>query len=95
MEPRKPTQEEKEQLVEYMWIESYVAPTQEEKEQQREFVEGAAIAVFDSYMPDSPGYVGKVMVVIWPGGVSLVEVFIWEDGKIVRETIDTGVPTEA
>ncbi len=82
MNPRKPTEEEKEQLVQYLWLENYIDPTEEDKVQQREFVDRAAIAVFDHYTTDSPGYSGKVMVVVWPGSPGMTQTFTWNREEI-------------
>jgi hypothetical protein len=51
----------------------------------REFVAGAWVAVFDNYMPDGPGYAGKVALVLWSGGVDLVETFIFRQAANVKE----------
>lgn len=40
------------------------------------------IAVFDHYVTGSPGYVGKVLSVIWDGSPSTYDVFVWKDGKM-------------
>ena len=90
MNPRKPTQEEKDQLIQYLWQNNYFDPTDADREQERDFVENAAIAVFDHYQTDSPGYVGKVMIVVWPAGPDTIEVFVWRKGKLAREEVDTG-----
>jgi len=44
-------------------------------------LEGAAVAAFDHYTTDSPGYQGTVYAVIWPGGPELVGSFIREQTK--------------
>ena len=90
MNPRKPTQEEKDQLIQYLWQHNDVDPTDADREEAQDFVENAAIAVFDDYQTDSPGYVGKVMVVVWSGGPGITEVFVWREGKIAQEEVDTG-----
>ncbi len=43
-------------------------------------LEGAAVAAFDHYTTDSPGYQGTVYAVIWPGGPELVSSFIRSKG---------------
>ena len=43
-----------------------------EIEQEREFLSDASVAVFDDYMTDSPGYVGKVAVAVYAGGPEMV-----------------------
>ena len=51
---------------------------------QRDFLEGAAVAAWDHYTTDSPGYQGTVYAVIWPGGPELVSTFIRHDGGIME-----------
>ena len=41
------------------------------------FVESAAIAVFDHYITSSPGYSGKLMVVVYEGGPEMTETYTW------------------
>ncbi len=45
-------------------------------------VRTAAVAVFDHYMTDCPGYAGKVMVVIWSGAPELHELFCWRENRL-------------
>ena len=42
----------------------------------RGHLDGAAVAAFDNYTTDSPGYQGTVYAVIWPGGPEIVSSFI-------------------
>lgn len=78
--PRVPTQQEKAELEEYE-----KERTGEEGGAIHHFVETAYIAVFDNFISDSPGYVGKVMLIVWPAGPSFFECFIWNrEGKIER-----------
>ena len=76
--PRVPTDIEKEELAIYNAQRKYTNPSQEEREQERGFVEDAFITVFDNYISDSPGYAGKVVVVVWSGGPSLTETYTWD-----------------
>jgi hypothetical protein len=46
--------------------------------------ESAFAAVHDDYATGCPGYVGKVMSVVWDGGPSAYDVFTWEDGAMVH-----------
>ncbi len=91
--PRVPTDTEKEELAAYNAQRKYTNPSQEEREQERSFVEEAHIAVFDNYISDSPGYTGKVMVVVW-GYPNITEVYTWKkephesEPKIRHEVID-------
>jgi hypothetical protein len=80
--PRLPTDDELDQMA--------VAVAGEEvgynKDESLEFLQAARVAVFDDYISDGPGYVGKVATVVWPGGPSLFDVFTWDgDGAVVRE----------
>jgi len=87
MNPRKPTEEEKKQLLDYilrdedpeMFDAGKIDP--EHKEWMKEAIEVAAIAVFDNYITDSVGYAGKVMVVVWPLAPGAIQSYTWyEDG---------------
>lgn len=84
---RKPTQQEREELFEYLSTLIWYDIDEPEKEAW-DAVEAAAIAVFDNYVSDSPSYVGKIMMVIWNGGPQMYGVFIWQDGEIVPVTQD-------
>ena len=83
MNPRKPTEEEKTQLADYilrdedpeMFDLGKVDP--ERKTEVEVAIEEAAIAVFENYMTDSVGYAGKVMVVVWPSGAEFTQTFTW------------------
>jgi len=89
--PRVPTEEEKKELVAYNVQRKYTNPSLEEYEQEKGLTEDAYIAVFDNYVSDSPGYAGKVMLVVW-GYPKLTEVYTWTPYenklKIRREVID-------
>ena len=53
-------------------------------------LDGAAVAAWDHYTTDSPGYQGTVYAVIWPGGPELVSSFIrGKDGGYVIEASNT------
>ena len=75
--PRRANSTEKAQLAHVLRREA-LSPIE-----AKELVDGATIAVFDDYISDSPGYAGKVMVVIWPTGPQLYEVLIWRNGSLV------------
>ena len=89
--PRMPTAEEKEQLVNFMLRdedpEAYdLGKVSMEAEQViKGYVEAACIAVFDHYITDSPGYAGKVMVVVWAGSPKQTETFTWDHGNLEQE----------
>lgn len=82
--PRVPNAEEIEQLTVYVLEEQTDVPVSEEVEEARGLVEQAYIAVFDHYMTSSPGYAGKVMVLVWDGGPDLCEMFLWRGDELVR-----------
>lgn len=80
MEPRKPTEDEKKELLELVIADKYrQEPAAEEREDEAEAIKnGAWVAVFDDYITDGPGYAGKVMVVVWGGSPSFTQTFIWK-----------------
>jgi hypothetical protein len=86
MEPRKPTQEEKKEIVEYLLAHDF-AGDEGELENVEGYVENAAIAVFDHYITGSPGYAGKVMVVVYDGATTQTETYSWDsfDGNLTRD----------
>src|SRR5437867_10443065 len=77
MNPRKPTEAEKNELVEYLLANDY-ENDQNERMNIHGFVEQAAIAVFDDYITGSPGYSGKLMVVVYDGDPKWTETYTWE-----------------
>lgn len=89
MNPRIPTEAEKEQLVQFLLLREYQNPSGEDEKQERGFVEEAAIAVFDDYITDGPGYAGKVMIVVWSGSPGLTQTFIWHREEIELCTNET------
>ena len=42
------------------------------------------IAVFDNYITGSPGYCGRVLYLIWDGGVEQIDVFIFRDRQLIH-----------
>ena len=86
MNPRKPTQEEKNELIKFLLTKDY-SNDEGERENVEGYVENAAIAVFDNYVTGGPGYSGKVMVVVYDGGTNQTETYSWNslDGKIRRD----------
>jgi hypothetical protein len=66
MKSRIPTKEEKIELLEYILKYNY-RNDENERVNIEGFVESAAIAVFDHYITSSPGYSGKLMVVVYEG----------------------------
>jgi hypothetical protein len=55
-----------------------------DQETADEWTHCAFVAVHDHYIPGSPGYVGKLMTVVWEGGPDFFDVYIWVDGKMHR-----------
>lgn len=84
MNPRKPTGAEKNELVEFLMATDY-GNDQHELDNVQGYVEQAAIAVFDNYITGSPGYTGKLMVVVYDGGPYLTETYTWERAIHNRE----------
>ena len=80
--PRVPTTTEKVELIEAVLRRWYRDPDAGVREEVAWLVNAAAIAVFDDYCTGGPGYAGKVLVVVWDGGPSQTEVYIWHDGTL-------------
>jgi len=60
-------------------------------------LDGAAVAAWDHYTTDSPGYQGTVYAVIWPGGPEIVQSFIRHPGNYIveaNEAADPGAPLD-
>lgn len=83
--PRNPTTGELQELTEYLLSEGYDA------EDAAETAASAYAAVYDHYSTGGPGYVGKLMSVVWDSSPFIFDVFTWEDGKMERSDreIDT------
>jgi len=79
--PREPNHEEKRELYEFIIREAGG------NADAGLVVIDACIAVFDNYITDCPGYTGKVMIVVWPGGPDLTETYTWGKNGIRRESI--------
>ena len=81
MNPRKPTEEEKQQLLKYLQ-----STTQADLNETIDMFDTLHIAVFDDYKTEYPGYDGKVLVLLptydlYP---EIVELYVWHEGKITR-----------
>ena len=76
MNSRNPTKEEKIELVEYLLKQDY-KNDENERVNIEGFVESAAIAVFDNYITSSPGYSGKLMIVVYDGAPEMTETYTW------------------
>ncbi|SRR6266568_1255463 len=79
--PRVPTNEEKNEVVEWLLVNDRAWRDPERGDEVRAelkgLIEAAYIAVFDGYSTGGPGYVGKVMVVVWDGGPYQTETYSW------------------
>jgi hypothetical protein len=83
MHPRKPTTDEKKQLLDFflrdedpeLFDAGKVNPIH--RDEIEDAIENAAIAVFDNYITDSVGYAGKVMVVVWPTSPEYTQTYTW------------------
>ena len=74
--PRKPNREELEQLTE--WYSKQVGSQEEcDQEEYDWHIATSYIAVFDEYQTYYPGFVGKLMVVVWGIDPSAYQVFTW------------------
>jgi hypothetical protein len=73
--PRPPNAEEKKQLADWL-----LATGAYEADDAASLADCAYVAVFDHYATGCPGYVGKVISVVWDGSPSTFDVFTWEDG---------------
>jgi hypothetical protein len=80
MKSRIPTKEEKIELVEYL-LKHDLKNDENERVNIEGFVESAAIAVFDNYITSSPGYSGKLMVVVYDGAPEMTETYTWIKGN--------------
>ena len=78
MEPRKPTQKEKDQFIKYLKANDYGDLS--------EAIDSCYMAVFDKYQTDYPGYVGRLLVIVATHNPCVTEVYIWPDGNITRVT---------
>jgi len=76
MNSRIPTREEKIELLEYILKHDY-KNDENERVNIEGFVESAAIAVFDNYITSSPGYSGKLMIVVYDGAPEMTETYTW------------------
>lgn len=76
--PRRVTEQE---LTEIAECAAKLGPDQETIEGH---LQGAAVAAFDHYTTDSPGYQGTVYAVIWPGGPELVSCYIRSKGEVIE-----------
>ncbi len=74
MQPRTPNEQEKKELIDYLVESGQIEPLEPDEDL---FNGKIYAAVFDNYITDSPGYSGKVMVVVWSGAPEFTETYIW------------------
>jgi len=86
MNSRIPTKEEKTELIEFL-LRHDLQNDENERVNIEGFVESASIAVFDHYITSSPGYSGKLMVVVYQGAPEMTETYTWvkENGSNVAK----------
>lgn len=80
MNSRIPTKEEKIELIEFL-LRHDLQNDENERVNIEGFVESAAIAVFDNYITSSPGYSGKLMIVVYQGAPEMTETYTWVKDK--------------
>lgn len=68
-------------IDELMWLADYLTGKGFEFEHATADIEGARMTVIPRYMPDSPGWCGDVLVVIWGGSVGLYQLFMVDRAK--------------
>src|SRR5438067_1566974 len=87
MNPRKPTQEEKEQLLHSILQNDYVHAQKPDEAMEKALIDELSIAVFDDYIENNERYQSKVMVVLmYRGGVGteLARTFVWnKTGELI------------
>jgi len=76
MKSRIPTKEEKIELIEFL-LRHDLQNDENERQNIEGFVENASIAVFDNYITSSPGYAGKLMIVVYDGAPEMTETYTW------------------
>jgi hypothetical protein len=76
---RNPSKAEIEELTAYLHLENLNDLGYAEIEAH---VKEATIGVFDNYISDSPGYTGKLMVVIW-GYPEMYELYQWDQQLMI------------
>ena len=89
--PRTPTALELDQLTRALLTGSSGGAAdfdQEEFANTRKLIATAAVAVFDDYAAEMPGFVGKLLMLVWPSRPDCYEVFIWRHDQPVPVTQD-------
>ena len=73
---RNATEQEKTQIVTYIANRLGIATEEVSAPLNR-----ARIAVFEDYTPGTPGYTGKIAVIVWPASASMIESYGFADDK--------------
>jgi hypothetical protein len=83
---RNPTRKEVSELIEYeaRLYNKDGKLLADDFEEVSGFIQNSGIAVFENYVSDSPGYTGKVMLVVWPAAPQNHSAYVWTNGKIKR-----------
>ena len=76
---REPTKAELSDLKGYLHLEAIHDLTYDEVEA---YVSEATIGVFDGYVSETPGYAGKLMVVVW-AYPEMYELYKWDEQKML------------
>lgn len=83
--PRNATEEEINELYDLLLC--YGMDNYEGMSREQVF-EGCAIAVFDDYITDCPGYTGKLLVLVNSGDPCYTHTFIWDKAGIKEIQIE-------
>lgn len=83
--PRAATQTEQFALFNYLLSRCQETPSREDRDECAMLVIGARLAVFDHFMPDCPGYTGRILFAVFSAGPEAFEVFTFDkEGKLER-----------
>ena len=81
---REPNDTEKQDLLQYL-LSMYNEVNEESNRDASETMNRSWIGVADNYCSDGPGYVGKIIVIIFPADPGTHEVLCYDDaGKLYR-----------
>ncbi len=79
-EIRRINEKEKEDLID--WFTEQGHPREEAEDTVSTFEEN--MVTIEHFISQSPGYIGKIIIAVY-ANPSLTDVFIYEDGKLVRQ----------
>ena len=95
MKPRKPNKQEILDLRDYLFTEIGGGVMEgADVENVDSLMDGAAIAVFDDYSTDCPGYSGRVILVMWSGAPEMYDAFNYQGTKLHRINQDPSFAEE-